>query len=307
MSDFVVPIAQRTGKPCRLCRRLGERCWMHEEAEDPSGDGEDSGSSSDGKGGWDPERYRAGDKAPAGEDIPDPGKGKRGEIDPWMPIEGLCNGRRPGGEGLCRMEAGHNVPGISGRGRCSRHGGKTPTQLTKTRREIAAEKLGTYGLSIEEPPGMNPIEVFRRVIGRSYRSVRWLESEIRKADPSGITWGRVREIERDHGESGASASAAAKGETEWRAGTAAIVELYFKERELLRRYCRDALKAGVEEREIRLAERQADILTDAFETVLGRLGTEVLDDPEFAEREDVRRIVRSTLIAIAVHEEEGVT
>jgi hypothetical protein len=75
------------------------------------------------------------------------------------------------------------------------------------------------------------------------------------------------------------------------------VQLYQSERKHLREVCRDAVTAGVAERQVRLAEQQGEMLAGVLRAVLDELG--VLDRPETA------GVVRRHLLAMASIETTG--
>lgn len=130
----------------------------------------------------------------------------------------------------------------------------------------------------------DPAEVLLGEIRRTAGHVEWLYEQIQFSDPKTFVkslWlvrrqsGYInpREIDMSHFSDAGSL---------W-------VDLYLTERRHLAAICRTALAAGIEERRVRLAERQAENLGRAIMGMLGDLGVD-------AENDEVRAVVYKWLI-----------
>lgn len=130
----------------------------------------------------------------------------------------------------------------------------------------------------------DPAEVLLAEIRRTAGHIEWLRDQIQFSDPKTFVkslWlvrrqsGYInpREIDMSHfSDAGAL----------W-------VDMYLQERRHLAAICRTALAAGIEERRVRLAERQAENLGKAIIGMLGDLGVD-------ADDEAVRGIIYKWLI-----------
>src|SRR5439155_16736474 len=80
-----------------------------------------------------------------------------------------------------------------GRGRCSWHGGCSPTHETHARREQALQAAATYGLPIDTPAEQALLDE----VARSAGHVAWLAAQVAKLDPEALTWGeRTRTVKQ---------------------------------------------------------------------------------------------------------------
>lgn len=162
---------------------------------------------------------------------------------------------------------------------CAIHGGKTPAVVAAAERRLkvaAAERvLATYGLPVE----VDPLNALLGELHRTAGHVAWLGLLI---------------AELEHDEEGRS------GLRQWRpAGEdggywapSVWVELYQRERAHLARVASDCLKAGVEERRVRLAEDQGRLVADTIRRIVVGLGLDPASD-------NVREIVRRELTLVA--------
>lgn len=165
----------------------------------------------------------------------------------------LCGAKTTRGEGTCQLSAGHGTdhPGV---GRCKFHGGCTPSHQKSAAEEMVRRGLLFYGV----PQDVAPQEALLGEVHRSAGHVAFLEEQIR---------------EEDLPEEEASSKLA----------------LYQAERRHLVQVCQVALHAGVEERAVKLAERQGQMLADAIRGILEDVGV----DPKAPKvRESVRARLR---------------
>lgn len=172
------------------------------------------------------------------------------------PDKALCGAQRsnqPEGA-TCRQVAGYRTthPGV---GHCYRHGGCTPTQVRGAQIEIARRECDRLGVPIDTDPGDALIGLVREAAGNVefYRS---LVADL-PTHPERLT--------NDEGES--RTRTGVYGPTFHQSGIPTgeakphvLVVLYNEERDRLAAFAQAALKAGVEERRIRLAEADAQKL-----------------------------------------------
>jgi hypothetical protein len=119
----------------------------------------------------------------------------------------------------------------------------------------------------------DPAEVLLQEIRRTAGHIEWLREQIQLSDP--LTF--VKSLWLVRRQSGyinpreIDLSSFSDAGSLW-------VDLYLQERKHLASICRTALAAGIEERRVRLAERQAENLGRAIIGMLGDLGIDADDD-----------------------------
>ena len=143
--------------------------------------------------------------------------------------------------------------------------------LAHTRTSVEAlRKLMLYGAPQE---GLRPEDALQDELARTAGHVQWLQEQVATSDPVQFVkslWmfnrqsGYIREDEID--------TAA------WNAASAIWLDLYMKERTHLVRVASEALRSGIEERKVKLAENIADQLGVAISWMLENLGLDT-DDP----------------------------
>ncbi|MFE9448277.1 hypothetical protein [Streptomyces sp. NPDC006739] len=159
---------------------------------------------------------------------------------------------------------------MTGQNVCQMHGGKAPQNLAKAKERIteqrAAEIVATYGRKIETTATEALLDEVQWTAGH----VAWLRErvqEIEAGEVSGadgehpLVWGKTRE--KRGGED--------FGTTE-EAAPSIWLKLYQQERAHLVKVCAEAIKAGIEERRIRLAEQQGALVAQAIRAILEDLG-----------------------------------
>jgi hypothetical protein len=163
---------------------------------------------------------------------------------------------------------------------CRLHGGKSPRALVAAERRgqerVAREAVATYGLQVDVSPTEALLEEVRWTAGH----VRWLRDRVQELEQQQLVWGVTRtEIENgaslilgvtDGDVSSVDSAPAAK--IIQTAGPNIWLDLYDRERKHLVGVAAAALKAGVEERRVRLAEQQGELVAGAIRAILADLG-----------------------------------
>lgn len=183
--------------------------------------------------------------------------------DRTIPIEGRCNARRTDGSGdLCRRYAGQATdhPGI---GTCSKHGGCTPAanqHAAKVRQEqILGPILEQYRDRIGEHP--DPYEGMLEVVRFGWAWMRMLEARVAELhDGEGELF--LDDHQGDH-------------------RPHVLIGMLERARREHRHNCEAAIRAGIAERMVSLAEDQAEAMATFMRGVLTELGHE-LEDPAVA-------------------------
>lgn len=170
---------------------------------------------------------------------------------PPPPDEQRCRGtNRESGE---RCRSYHRRDGTV----CGKHGGNARQVREKDAKRTAEKKVkalvATYGLPVEITPEQAILDEVHRTAGH----VAWLEQQVHALTEGELVWGvtRVKEGGDD------------RGVTE-EAAPHALLRLYNEERDRLVRVCAAALKAGIEERRVKLAERDGALVAEVIRAIL---------------------------------------
>lgn len=180
---------------------------------------------------------------------------------------------------LCTQRKGHgtNHPGI---GRCSRHGGSTRTHVAAAEAEIARRACVTLGV----PVAIDPAAALLDELRRAYGNVLFYESLVQQL-PTHPATDTVTEPADDDGEAQTVRGAAgvygltyhASGEATGEARPHVLVTLYNEERKHYASVAAAALRAGVAQRVIELAEATARQVVDVLTEFAKRLGLDPAD------------------------------
>ena len=175
------------------------------------------------------------------------------------PENGKCGGKTRTG-GKCKNAAGFKTS-HPGRGRCAHHGGNTPTHITADAKAQAAEAVKTFGL----PRQIDPRDALLEEVYRTAGAVDWLQKQVQALTPADVIWSQTEQVVRDSGEFPGT-------DTTLSATAHAWVKLYQEERRHLLAVVKAAVAAGIEERRVRLAEQQGQLLGDVIKRILADLG-----------------------------------
>lgn len=156
---------------------------------------------------------------------------------------------------------------------CRYHGGAAPqVKAARARREAEreAEKImTTLGLPIETSPTEALLDEVKWTAGH----VRWLRERVQqledpdapqRPDPSPLVWGRKQAVHKNSGEFPGTDTTETAAPSVW-------YELYTRERQHLVTVCAAALRAGIEERRVQLAEQQGALVADVVRGILDDL------------------------------------
>jgi hypothetical protein len=177
-----------------------------------------------------------------------------------MPAE-PCGARKRNGDSCA-------APAMRGQKRCARHGGKSPQAKRAAERRLqeheAQRELENTIVTLGLPQDIDPGKALLDEIARTYGAVKWLEGKVRELEPEELVWGRTQH-EIGIGPEGPIDKVTDKAEfNSW-------YKLYAEERDRLARVSALALKAGIEERRVRLAESQGDLVAQAIRSILDAL------------------------------------
>jgi hypothetical protein len=152
-------------------------------------------------------------------------------------------------------------PPLKGATRCKNHGGKSPRAQAAAQdrlEQAAAERaLARIGVTIRE---INPADALLELVHYQASIVDFWRQRVSEVADADLTWGvtRVKEGGDDRG-------------TTQEAKPHIAYVLLVQAQDKLADYCTQALKAGVEERRVRLAESQGALAAQAIRNILDAL------------------------------------
>lgn len=164
---------------------------------------------------------------------------------------GAACGAKTRSKGTCKKPAGWGTPNNTGR--CSLHGGNTPSHRKAAMNQIAREAVATYGLPREIDPAAALLEEVHRTAGH----VAWLAGKVAELQEEDLTWGVIEQAEIGATESPGTDIKRGARPNVW-------LDLYQRERAHLVRVSKTALDAGISERLVRLAEAQGVMLAEVI-------------------------------------------
>lgn len=148
-------------------------------------------------------------------------------------------------------------------------GGSSPQAKAAAARRVAEQEardtmtraVRTLGLPIDIDPGKALLDEIHWTAGH----VAWLREKVQELEANDLVWGRTQ-TDNGIGPQGPVDTVTEKADPNvW-------YQLYLKEREHLAKVCALALKAGIEERKVKLAESQGLLVADVIRRILGALG-----------------------------------
>lgn len=147
--------------------------------------------------------------------------------------------------------------------------GASPQAKNKAAERVAEQKakdimtnaVRTLGLPVDIDPGKALLDEIHWTAG----DVAWLREKVQELQDDELVWGREKH------EGGVGPQGIVDVTTE-KAGSSVWYELYFKERDHLAKVCALALRAGIEERKVKLAESQGARVADVIRRILNALG-----------------------------------
>lgn len=167
---------------------------------------------------------------------------------------------------------------------CRKHGGAAPQVKAAARKraeeEKAAEKMAKHAAKMAAlfgaPREVEPSQALVDLVQWTAGEVEFWRDKVRKLAekrPGDLTWGKVSETEQGSGPlPGTNVTHEATPHVYYR--------MLYAAQDRLATYATAALKAGVEERRVRLAEQQGDLVANVIERILNALDL----SPEQAQR-----------------------
>jgi hypothetical protein len=159
---------------------------------------------------------------------------------------------------------------MAGQKICRHHGGGAPQNLKAAAQRItegkAAALVATYGLKVETTATEALLDEVQWTAGH----VAWLRERVQEIESAALVEATDREHPLVWGVTREKSGGEDRGTTE-EAAPNVWLKLYQQERAHLVKVCSEAIRAGIEERRVRLAESQGALVAEAIRKILGDL------------------------------------
>jgi len=148
--------------------------------------------------------------------------------------------------------------------------------VRRVEEEAARAATVTFGLPVDISPTDALLEEVRWTAGH----VQWLRARVQELEQGAVVWGTTRtetevggslKIDLDADGDVTGVGSAPSNKIVQTAGASVWLDLYDRERHHLVAVCAAAIKAGVEERHVRLVESQGALVADAIRAILADL------------------------------------
>ena len=155
---------------------------------------------------------------------------------------------------------------------CLRHGGGSKKARAAATRNLEQEKFTRVARRLGTPhENLDPAQALLDLVASKAGEVEWLRHQVELLETDGdLWWGETKVVGKDNPEFGE------QYERTEEARQHVVYTLLHKAQDQLARYAAETLKAGVDERQVRLAEATGA----QFETVLTSLLTAISATPE---------------------------
>ena len=167
---------------------------------------------------------------------------------------GRCTGHNRAGKPCGR----NKVPGLNV---CDMHGGKTPVAVAAAERRLQERAALTALESFGVPVVVDPHTALLQELHRTAGAVAWTGAIVAELDRKALVWGITKE--KDGGDD-AGTTREAKPNI-W-------YELWARERKHLVEVAKACVSAGIEERRVRLEERDARMVVSKFDAAVAKVG-----------------------------------
>lgn len=154
---------------------------------------------------------------------------------------------------------------------CLRHGGGSKKARAAATRNLEQEKLARVARRLGTPhENLDPAQALLDLVASKAGEVEWLRHQVELLETDGdLWWGETKVVGKDNPEFGE------QYERTEEARQHVVYTLLHKAQDQLARYAAETLKAGVDERQVKLAEQTGA----QFETVLTSLLTAISATP----------------------------
>ncbi|RAX50876.1 hypothetical protein DQ353_00290 [Arthrobacter sp. AQ5-05] len=158
-----------------------------------------------------------------------------------------------------------HAPPIEGGTRCGNHGGAAKHVKAKAQeRVIEANARGILGRISPDAPRENPVETLLNLIRSKNAEVQWLRGKVQALQDDDLVWGKTEHRE-------GMAQEGPVDVTVYKAEVSVWYRLLREAENQLASWITSALRSGVEERKVRIAESQGSAVAGVIRKVLDGL------------------------------------
>lgn len=147
---------------------------------------------------------------------------------------------------------------------CNIHGGSAGAVKAKAAERTQQDAARRALMALGEPEPIDPAQALLDLIAWKYGEVQWLRDKVQELEPDKLVWGKTEHKE------GVSVEGPVDVVTE-KAAPSVWWSLLRQAEDQLSEYASKALRAGVAERQIRLAESTGQAMAGVVNMILDRL------------------------------------
>lgn len=177
-------------------------------------------------------------------------------------------------------------PPIAGATVCRVHGGAAPAVKVAAARRAKEAAAQQQLAALGEPVDVDPGEALLKLVSWKYGEVLWLRSQVQGLPVEDLTWGRRAQTDVGIGQEGPI------DKTTEKAAPSVWWALLRQAEDQLSDYAARALRAGVDERRVKIAEHQGQLVHATIVAILNRLSLtpEQWSAARVAAPEELRRL-----------------
>lgn len=185
--------------------------------------------------------------------------------DPTYAPGQIINGKTICGAKKRKDQEPCGAPPINGATRCGRHGAKAPAVAQKAKeRVIETNARGILGRIDPSQPRENPVETLLNLIHGKTAEVSWLRGKVQALQDEDLVWGKTEHKEGVGPEGPINLDVFKAEQSIW-------WKLLREGENQLANWITMALKAGVDERRVRIVEAQGSLVAGAIKSILDGL------------------------------------
>lgn len=173
-------------------------------------------------------------------------------------MKNQCSAKAKGTGERCRR------PPIAGGKVCRVHGGAAPAVKAAAARNVQIESARGQMVALGQPEAVDPAEALLQLIGWKYGEVKWLREKVQDLPSDELAWG-MTQTDVGRGPEGPIDRVTEK------ASPSVWWSLLREAENQLADYAARALRAGIEERRVKVAEQQGFMVHAVMMAVFNRL------------------------------------
>ncbi|GAA5227254.1 hypothetical protein [Paeniglutamicibacter antarcticus] len=147
---------------------------------------------------------------------------------------------------------------------CNIHGAKAPSVAAKAAERVQQDAARRALKALGEPTPIDPAQALLKLIAWKHGEVQWLRGKVQELEPAHLAWGTIEHREGVGPEGPISVSTEKALPSVW-------WSLLRQAEDQLAEYASKALRAGVEERRLRMAEADGALVAMVVRRILDRL------------------------------------